>query len=182
MAFRRRFRTFLEVLVLGLLGALALVVVLGVGFRKAGHALVWYDEIASVLLAWLTYYGACLAALQRAHIGFPTLVEKLGHRWRTAVLVVREVVVIGFFAAAAWAGWRVLVVLEGTYLVSLPWMPAGVTQSVIPVGSALFIVAELLALPEVLRGAPATDARPGPHLPGGGGDPGAGADRGDPAR
>lgn len=164
MAFRRRFETFLEVLVLGLLGTLALVVVLGVVFRKAGGALVWYDEVASILLAWLTYYGACLAALHRAHIGFPTVVEKLGRPWRTAVLLVREVVVIGFFVVAAWAGWRVLAVLEGTYLVSLPWMPARVTQSVIPLGSVLFIVAELLALPEVLRGAPATDAISAPAV------------------
>jgi len=142
MTFRRRFQAFLEAIVLGLLAALALVVVLGVGFRKAGLALVWYDEIASILLAWLTYYGAGLAALQRAHIGFPTLVDRLDRPWRTLALVVREVAVMGFFVAAAWAGWRVLVVLDGTYLVSLPWMPARVTQSVIPLGAALFIVAE----------------------------------------
>lgn len=151
MTLRLRFRAFLEALVLGLLGALALVVVLGVGFRKAGLALVWYDEVASILLAWLTYYGAALAALQRAHIGFPTLVRRLPAPWRTAALVIREAVVIGFFVAAAWAGWRVLVVLEGTYLVSLPWLPAAVTQSVIPLGAALFVVAELLTLPEALR-------------------------------
>jgi len=152
MTFRRRFQAFLEAIVLGLLAALALVVVLGVGFRKAGLALVWYDEIASILLAWLTYYGAGLAALQRAHIGFPTLVDRLARPWRTLALVVREVAVMGFFVAAAWAGWRVLVVLDGTYLVSLPWMPARVTQSVIPLGAALFIVAELLALREELAG------------------------------
>ena len=48
------------------MGALAVVVVLGVGFRKFGAALVWYDEVASVLLAWLTYYGAALAATPAA--------------------------------------------------------------------------------------------------------------------
>lgn len=186
MAFRRRFQAFLEALVLVLLGALALVVVAGVVFRKAGMALVWYDEIASILLAWLTWYGACLAALRRAHIGFPTLVERLDRPWRTAALVAREAVVIGFLAAAGWAGWRVLVVLEGTYLVSLPWMPAHVTQSVIPIGAALFIVAELLALPEVLRGAPATDAGPtgavaGEAGPGVDRDPGPADERADDA-
>ena len=43
------------------------VVVLGVVFRWDGEALSWYDEVASVQLAWLTYYGASLAALKRAH-------------------------------------------------------------------------------------------------------------------
>jgi len=41
--------------------ALALVVVLGVGYRWAGKALVWYDEVAAVQLAWLTYYGSAYA-------------------------------------------------------------------------------------------------------------------------
>ena len=62
--------------------ALALVVVLGVVFRRLGAALVWYDEVASILLAWLTFYGAALAALHRAHIGFPKLVDGLGPRLR----------------------------------------------------------------------------------------------------
>ena len=68
---RTRFERLLEAIVLVLVGALAVVVVMGVGFRKFGAALVWYDEVASILLAWLTYYGAALAALKRAHIGFP---------------------------------------------------------------------------------------------------------------
>ena len=62
---------------IALVAALAVVVVLGVGFRKAGAALVWYDEAASILLAWLTYYGAALVALTRGHIGVPVLVERL---------------------------------------------------------------------------------------------------------
>jgi TRAP-type transport system small permease protein len=129
-----------------LVAALTLVVVAGVVFRKLGASLVWYDEVASILLVWLTYYGSCLVALDRAHIGFPNLVRSLNPPLARALVLVREVVVIGFFAVLAWAGWRVLLVLEGNYLVSLPWMPTQLTQSVIPIGSALFIVAELVSL------------------------------------
>ena len=50
---------------------LAVVVVLAVVFRKAGASLVWYDEVAAIMLAWLTYYGAALAALQARALGFP---------------------------------------------------------------------------------------------------------------
>ena len=57
---RSVFERILEITVIILMCALALLVVVAVGFRKAGAALAWYDEIASVLLAWLTYYGACL--------------------------------------------------------------------------------------------------------------------------
>ncbi len=161
-ALRTRFERLLEAIVLALVAALALVVVLGVGFRKFGAALVWYDETASVLLAWLTYYGAALAALKRAHIGFPNLVRRLRRPWRIPVVLAGEAVVVAFFLVAAWAGWRVLVVLEGSGMVSLPWVPTRLTQSVIPIGSSLFVVAQLLSLPELLRagegGPPGADA------------------------
>ena len=42
--------------------ALAVTVLLGVTFRFAGSALVWYDEVAAVQLAWITYYGSAYAA------------------------------------------------------------------------------------------------------------------------
>ncbi len=126
--------------------ALAALVVVAVGFRKAGAALVWYDEVASVLLAWLTYYGACYAALKRAHIGFPTVVQSLRPALRRTFLAIHEVIVVAFFVLVAWAGWRVMLILGGTSLVSLPWVPARVSQSVIPIGAVLFIIAELLAV------------------------------------
>ena len=151
-ALRPRFERLLEAVVLVLVAALAVVVVMGVGFRKFGAALVWYDEVASILLAWLTYYGAALAALKRAHIGFPNLVRRLGRPWRIPVVVAGEAVVVAFFLIATWAGWRVLVILEGSGMVSLPWVPTRLTQSVIPIGCVLFVIAQLLSLPEMLRG------------------------------
>ena len=131
--------------------ALALLVVVAVVFRKAGASLVWYDEVASILLAWLTYYGAAFAALRRAHIGFPKFVAGAPPRLRLGLVIVREIVVVGFFALAAVAGWQVLAVLEGVSLVSLPGVPAGLAQSVIPVGAVLFIAAELLSFAEAYR-------------------------------
>lgn len=140
----------LEAVVLGLMAALAVVVVVGVVFRKGGASLVWYDEVAAVLLAWLTYYGAALAALHRAHIGMPTLVERLHGRMRVAVILLGEACVLSFFGVLAWAGVRVLTVLGGTTMVSLPSVPMSVVQSALPVGAVLFIVAQLLSLPDAL--------------------------------
>ena len=133
-----------------LMAALAGVVVVGVVFRKAGSSLIWYDEVASILLAWLTYYGAALAALHRAHIGMPTLVERLPDRVRTWVVLVGEACTLAFFGVLAWAGLRVLAVLGGTTLVSLPSVPMSVAQSVIPIGAVLFIIAQILTVPDAL--------------------------------
>ena len=147
--FRNRAEQSLEIIMLILMTALAVVVIVGVGFRKAGAALVWYDEVASILLVWLTYYGASLAALKRAHIGFPKLVQSTSPRVRLYLVVCRELIVVGFFVLVAWAGWRVLQVLDGIYLVSLPAVSARVAQSAIPIGAVLFIIAELLSFAEI---------------------------------
>ena len=150
-------RKALEGVVLSLMVSLAVVVVVGVVFRKAGASLVWYDEVASILLAWLTYYGAARAALDRAHIGVPTLVDKLSGKSRLAILIVAEVLVLTFLVVLAWAGVRVLMVLGDTTLVSLPWVPTAVAQSVIPIGAVLFIIARLVSMPDAFRPAEAQE-------------------------
>lgn len=139
----------LEWTVVVLLVSLVLIVVLGVVFRKAGHSLVWYDEVASVNLVWLTYYGAALAALKRSHIGFPGLVEATPLPWRLWLVAAAELCVLAFFVLLAWMGLVVLRVLGGDTLVSLPWVPVRLTQSVIPIGAVMFMAAQLLSLPAV---------------------------------
>jgi len=146
-------RRFLETVVVVLMVAMATLVISAVVARKLHWALTWYDEVASVMLAWLTYYGAALAALRGAHIGCPEIVALMPQRWRVAAAVFAEVCVIAFFALLAWVGFEVLWVLQGDNLVSLPWVPLMLTQSVIPLGAILFVLAELLHLPEALAAA-----------------------------
>ncbi len=150
-ALRLVFERALTAFTIFLLGALAVVILVGVVYRTLGWALVWYDEGASIMLAWLTYYGAALAALKRAHIGFPGLVNAMPPRQRIVAVWFGEVCVLAFFGLLTWYGFRVLSVLGGDTMVSLPSVPTMLTQSVIPVGGLCFIVAQLLSLPEVLR-------------------------------
>jgi len=156
---RRVVERIFEVVTVGLLVVLFLEVLAGIVFRAFRHPLVWYDEVASVLLAWLTYYGSALAALKRAHIGFPGFVRGMPRGPRTAALVVREIAVTGFFLLLAWEGARILGELGGETLVTVD-VPVRLTQSVIPIGSVLFIVAELLNLPERIREARGEAAPP----------------------
>ena len=142
----------LEITVIAITVALATLVIVGVASRKAGFSLVWYDEVAAILLAWLTYYGAALAALRRAHLGFPNLVRRAPLPTRRALVVFREIAIIGFFALTAWLGVRLMDALGGMFLVSLPWLPAQIVYSAIPIGATLFIVAELTAAIEDWRG------------------------------
>lgn len=148
---RLGFERLLEAVVIVLMLALAAIVVLGVGFRKSGASLVWYDEVASILLAWITYYGSALAALKGSHIGVSAVVDAMAPGLRRAAIVFGEVCVIGFFILLAWVGWTVIGVLGDDYLISLPSVPVAVAQSVIPIGAVLYVIAQLFRLPEVLR-------------------------------
>ncbi len=147
----RVYGRLLEAVVIFLMVALTAVVIFAVISRKAGASLSWYDEVASIQLAWLTYYGAALAAYKRAHIGFPGLLEALPPGPRLALFWFGELAVAAFFVLLAWVGMTVLEVLEGDTLVSLPWVPVQFTQSVIPIGAVLFLLGQAISLPEQLR-------------------------------
>lgn len=146
--FTHAFGRLLEVVLIFLMVALTLVVVLAVIYRKVlDSSLSWYDEIAEVMLIWVTYYGAALAALRRKHIGFDGFLLSLPSPIRTGAFVVSEALVIGFFALLTYGGWLVFQVVEGDSLVSLTWVPQQLTMSIIPIGGILFIFAELLSMP-----------------------------------
>jgi TRAP-type C4-dicarboxylate transport system permease small subunit len=157
-SFRRGYERALEWLVIGLMAALAIEVTIGVVFRSIGESLVWYDEIASILLAWLTFYGSALAAAKRGHISCPELVALMPPAPRTVVTIAVEVLVIGFFGLMGWIGFRVLDVLATDYLVSLPSISVMYVQSVIPISAALIILAEVLTFGDALRWARAERA------------------------
>lgn len=142
--------TLLEWILIVLMVALTAIVVIAVVYRKLDASLSWYDEVASIVLAWITYYGGALAVLRRKHIGFDSVLLAIPMPARLVTAWVAEIVFLAFFVLLAWAGWTVLQVLEGMTLISLTWVPVQVTQSVIPIGAALFIVCELLSLPAYL--------------------------------
>lgn len=150
---RGAFEWLLETIVIVLVSALTLLVIAGFVFRYIGYSLSWYDETASIGLVWLTYYGSALAALKGAHIGVPGFVNAMPPRLRVAVTVFSEACVFVFFIVLAWTGVQVLVVLGGDTMVSLPSVPLRLTESAIPIAAILFIIAEALRLPKLMRDA-----------------------------
>jgi TRAP-type C4-dicarboxylate transport system permease small subunit len=138
----------LEIITVALMLGLAAIVVVAVFCRYVlNDSLPWYDEVASVLLAWITYYGAALAALKRSHLGFSAFVLGLRPVPRAIVFVLGELVVYAVFVALAWAGWRVLAVMDGMSLESLQWASLEYVQSIVPIGCALFVLAQALSTP-----------------------------------
>lgn len=140
----------LQVVTIGLLLGLAVLVVAAVAYRKAGASIIWYDEVASVLLAWLTFLGAALAVLRHAHLGFPGLVFRMPLLWRIPCFALAKLIVLGFWMTVLIAGSKALDLMFGDTLVTLPWLSVQLVQSVLPVAAVLIIGAELLDLPESL--------------------------------
>lgn len=154
--FRAGYGRVLEWLVIVLVVAMAAEVTLGVVFRTLGRSLVWYDEVASHLLAWLTFYGSALASVRRAHIGCPEIVDKLPAGYKRAASIAAQVLVVAFFALLGWMGVAIMPALSGETLVSLPWVPMNFVHSVIPISSVLIVIAEATHLVDlaVTRAAP----------------------------
>lgn len=148
---RNFFEIVLEYFVILLMVILTTIVIVAVIYRLIGSSLAWYDEVAAILLAWITYYGSALAALRRRHIGFDSVLLALPPRARMVAVALAEIITAGFFVLLAWAGFVVMSILGGMSLTSLTWVPISFTQSVIPLGAMLFLICQALSLPEYWR-------------------------------
>ena len=156
----RWLRLALEVFAGLLLVLLTALVTIAAAIRFFGAGLAWYDEVAPILLTWLTYFGAALVVLHRGHLGFDNIVRQLPAGGRALAFTVSEALTITLFLALAWGGVRLMHVISDERLMTVEWFPSVVAQSVIPIASVLFVVAELVTLPmawkklqEVSRGA-----------------------------
>jgi TRAP-type C4-dicarboxylate transport system permease small subunit len=127
----------LDIVCVALMAGFTAVVVVAAVCRTEGASLSRDDEIAAIMLAWLTDSRAAWATLRRAHLGFPGFYAASPPALRVPMLVIGDALFVGFFLVLAWYGWQVIVLLYGDTLVSIPWVLASFTQSVIPVGCAI---------------------------------------------
>lgn len=150
-SFRRGYERFLEGICIALMIALAVEVTAGVVFRYSGHSLVWYDEVATILLVWVTFYGSALAVLKHAHMGVPEIVAMMPAGPRVVATVIAELCTVGFFVLLAWISWSILDVLNTDMLITIPDVSVAWAYSALPIGAVLFVIAQILVFPEVVR-------------------------------
>ena len=106
---------------------------------SAGADLNWMRRMADYDSAQNQDDAMQLAELMRRLNCFP----------KPTIALVQGAAYGGGVGLVAWAGFRVLQVLDGIYLASLPSVSARVAQSVIPIGAVLFIIAELMSFAEI---------------------------------
>ena len=89
----------LEIVAGALLVALTVLVSVAATLRYLGTGISFYDEVAPILLAWVTFFGAALVALNRGHLGFDNVVR--AHRNAKANFVVRRYAGVPVYGWAA---------------------------------------------------------------------------------
>lgn len=139
----------------GLLAGLTVVVCLGVFFRYVLNAsLVWYDEFASYLLVWLTFFGTVVAAYHKRHIGFELVVDKLAAPIRRVVDFIGESAVLGFQFVLLYYGWIITQRMGDETAISLPWVKVAWVTSVMPITGGLMLLISLIRLAGILSRRP----------------------------
>jgi TRAP-type transport system small permease protein len=136
-----------------LLVLMVVVVCLGVFFRYVlGASLAWYDEFASYLLVWLTFYGAVAASYHNRHIQFDTVVARLMPDARRKMQILAELFVLGFQVVLLYYGWLLTQKMGDETAVSLVWIKMGWVYSVLPITGAVMLVLSVNRLLDLVSG------------------------------
>lgn len=136
-----------------LLAGLVVVVCLGVFFRYVlNSSLTWYDEFASYMLVWLTFYGMVVADYHGRHIGFDLVVNKLAPPARKVIDVIAEIAVLGFQFVLFYYGWVLTERMGDETAISLPWVKVTWINSVLPVTGGLVLLISSARLVAILFG------------------------------
>jgi len=132
---------------------MVVLVCLGVFYRYVLNAsLSWYDEFASFLLVWLTFYGAVVASYRRRHIGFEIVVDRLMPSTRKITELIAESCVLGFQAVLFYYGWLLTQKMGDETTVSLVWVKMRWIYSVLPITGALMLVISLMRFVGIATG------------------------------
>lgn len=149
----RRFINLVEWWAMLLLALMVFLVCLGVFFRYVLDAsLAWYDEFASYLLVWLSFYGAISAFYHRRHIGFETFVARLMPHTRKKLEICAELLVMGFQIVLLYYGSLLMRKMGDETTVSLVWIKMSWVYSVLPISGGLMLMISVQRLVNLLQG------------------------------
>ena len=114
------------------------------------HSLFWSEELARLILVWLTFFGATVAYYHGLHPGVDTVFKRLPGFSRQAASVLSCLAgMILFFVMVVWgARFAWFVRLQITPAMNLPkW----VVMAVVPVCGMIFLIHALAGMYNVLK-------------------------------
>lgn len=123
-------------------------------FIQAVNPSTWTEELATMLLVWVSLLGAAAAFGRKGHLGVDYFVGKLGaaNRRRVEILVHT---ITGFFAVMlVYGGWRIVTFTLLTNQVSAALgFPMGYVYLAVPISGLIILVLSLEAMIEAVCGA-----------------------------
>jgi TRAP-type C4-dicarboxylate transport system permease small subunit len=138
--FERMVTRALEVWAGFLLVLMVVVVTAGVFYRYVlNAALSWYDEFASYLLVWLTFYGAVLATQRDVSIEFDEVVRRLAPGTRRVVEAASGILTLAFHLMLLVYGIVLMRSMGAETAISLPGVKMAWVYSVLPISGALML-------------------------------------------
>ena len=141
----------MEFLLIGLVGALAVLVAVEVFFRYVLNASIsWYDEFAGYLLVWVTFLGAVLALDRGRHIGFETLVERFPLLAQKVAMTIVYLLLITLQVVLVYYGWILTTRLSGETAITLP-VPIGLVYVVIPTTGAMMLLICVMRIVQIWK-------------------------------
>lgn len=141
----RRLDAAIEAVAALLMGAMSLVVFLGVVYRYVlVSPLPWIEEVARLCLVWVSFLGTYLAMRRGQHIAVDILHARLGGGARRAADALGLALLAAFLLVLAWYGTRYA---RAFMAASSPYLglPTGLTYFALPVGALLLLLAILPA-------------------------------------
>lgn len=136
-----------------LLGLLVIAMVLVVGLQVfyryvLNSPLPWPEEVARIMIVWLTFVGGYIALRENKHVGFEILFDKLSPRAKEITRVVSEALVAVFLAVVVVEGARFAMRFASTPM-TYTRIPTGrFVYSVFPISGTLMLIQAALNLVE----------------------------------
>ena len=120
--------------------AMAGIVAVQVLFRYGfNHSLFWSEELARVLLVWLTFFGATVAYYHGAHPGVDGLVKRLPSSGQRIAAFLSHMASLALFSVMVWYGTCFAWFVRLQITPALGW-PKWIIMAAVPAAGCVFWV------------------------------------------
>nr|WP_320013937.1 TRAP transporter small permease [uncultured Desulfobacter sp.] len=150
--FSRGLNSWIQSLIASMGVAMAVIVAVQVFFRYAlNSSLFWSEEVARLLLVWLTFLGATVAYFHGAHPGVDGLYRRLAPGWQKLAACLTHCASLSLFTVMIYSG------IEFSWFVRLQITPAinlpkWIMMAVVPAAGLIFTIHCLAFLGRVFKG------------------------------
>ena len=115
------------------------------------HSLFWSEELARILLVWITFFGATVAYYHQAHPGVDALFRRLPPGGQKILALMSHLAALALFSVMVWYGTGFAWFVRLQITPALGW-PKWVIMGAVPLSGLVFLVHSLALAAAELSG------------------------------